>query len=106
MRTFFILGCSALNRFKEFSRPRAERKEKKGVSPIKQVKSPGLTLSIGSPSVPAGENTVSFERHTNYFKLILRKQQGTIELLVNIFHLILKSMLNFFILFHLGDLIE
>ena len=56
--------------------------------------------------MPAGEDTVSLSGTLNYFKLNLRKEQGTIELLVNIFHLILKSMLNFFILFYLGDLME
>ena len=49
-------------------------KEKKGVSPIKKVKSPGLTHSIVSPSVPAGEDTVSFERHTKLLQVEFKKR--------------------------------
>lgn len=69
---------SLINRFKEFNRTPKEkhRLNTGGGSPSNYVakpKSPGITRSIVKPTIPPGEDAVSYERHIKAMQMEFKK---------------------------------
>ena len=67
---------SLINRFKEFNRNPKERRSKVGASPSNHVtkqKSPGITCSVVKPTVPPGEDSISYERHVKALQMEFKK---------------------------------
>ena len=79
-----------MGRFKEFRREKKPRNAKKQeslpesasppVAPPNKGKAPGITRSVRSPVPPDGEDTTSFERHTNVLQAEYSKTSKNMEI--------------------------
>lgn len=71
---------SLINSFKNFRRKRVSRNEKKPAttspkaSTAEKTKSPGISGLLNKPSIPPGEDRVSFERHRKALRIEYSKK--------------------------------
>lgn len=87
---------SIINRFKEFRRPRKPRKVKVCGPPTNQVtkpKSPGMTYSVTKPTIPPGEDAVSYERHIKALQMEFKKSHRNNRLIGEKNHLTVSAYL-------------
>ena len=77
---------SLVNRFKEFRRPKKPRKppSNDSATPVKAGKRPGITNSVTRPTIPPGEDAVSFERHTKALQIEFRKTNRNSQVIADL----------------------
>jgi hypothetical protein len=79
-----------VGRFKEFRRDKKPRNARKQESPSERAapptkrKAPGITRSVCSPVPPDGEDTTSFERHTNTLQAEYSKTSKNMEIVIRL----------------------